>query len=538
MKKLLVSFLVALMVTSIFAMGTTEGGAKTDTDADSKNHLKIAYYAYPSQLDPQKTTEFYAAALNCFDRLVEAKSTGPSKSEIVPGLAETWTISDDGLVYTFQLRKNVKFQNGEIFKADDVLYTFDRMLNPVTKALNTDFMDMIAGANDRMDGKADKVSGIKVINDYSIQITLAAPYAPFLANIATPAGSIFNRKATEAAGDKFGLEPGVMVGSGPFIYSDNMVNDHFTLTAFKDYWRGAPELKGIIFKIIPDADTQRMMFETGELDLFDCDVARTQIPYFEGNAKWKKQIISTPKVATFYLHFNENIKPFDDVRVRKAVQLAINRTSILEKLYYGKGQLIHGILPPGLAGFNTKAEVIPYNVEKAKSLLAEAGLSGGFDMTMAQVSGNQSILNIGEVIQSMLKPLGINVKIDQMDEAAYYDTRAEGKLPMYTNDWGADFNDPDNFIYTFFSKNNTVSRSFNYKNTDVQAKLEKARAMTDPVARYALYQQIEKTIVIDDAAWLPLFALEHLYVVQPRVNGLTLSWNGSSNMSYYGVSLK
>jgi ABC-type transport system substrate-binding protein len=504
---------------------------------DVKDTLKVAYYAYPSQLDPQKTTEFYAAALNCFDRLVEAETTGPSKSEIVPGLAEKWAISADGLVYTFTLRKGVKFQNGETFKADDVLYTFDRMLNPATKALNTDFMDMIAGAKDRMNGKADKVSGIKVINDQTIQITLAAPYAPFLANIATPAGSIFNRKATEAAGEKFGLEPDMTIGSGPFVYTENVVNDHFTFTAYKAYWRGAPALKGVTFKIIPDADTQRMMFETGELDLFDCDLARTQIPYFEGSARWKKQIVSAPKVATFYLHINESIKPFDDVRVRKAIQMAIDRKSILEKLYYGKGQLVHGILPPGLAGFNTKAEVIPYDMAKAKALLAEAGLANGFGMTIAQVSGNASILKIGEVIQSMLKPLGIDVKIDQMDEAAYYATRAEGKLPMYTNDWGADFNDPDNFIYTFFSSKNTVSRSFNYKNADVQAKLEKARSMTDPTARYALYRQLEKTIVIDDAAWLPLFALEHLFVVQPRVKGFKLGWNGASNMSYYGVTL-
>jgi len=504
---------------------------------DPKDTLKVAYYAYPSQLDPQKTTEFYAAALNCFDRLVEAATTGPSKSEIVPGLAEKWEISADGLVYTFHLRKGVKFHNGEVLKADDVLYTFDRMLNPATKAHNTDFMDMIAGAKDRMTGKADTVSGIKVLDGATVQITLATPYAPFLANIATPAGSIFNRKATEAAGDQFGLEPIVTVGSGPFIYSENVVNDHFTFTAFKDYWRGASALKGITFKIIPDADTQRMLFETGEMDIFDCDVARTQIPYFEGSAKWKNQIVSGPKVATFYLHINESIKPFDDVRVRKAVQYAIDRKSILDKLYYGKGQLIQAVLPPGLAGFNTKATVIPYDVAKAKALLAQAGLSGGFDMTMAQVSGNASVLKIAEVIQAMLKPLNINLKIEQMDEAAYYDTRAEGKLPMYTNDWGADFNDPDNFIYTFFSSKNSPGRSFNYKNADVQAKLEKARSMTDPAARYALYQQLEKTIVIDDAAWLPLFALQHLFVLQPRVKGFKLNWNGASNMSYYGVTL-
>ena len=526
-------FVVLVLLCIVLSFGFSQ----SVTALDAKDALKVAYYAYPSQLDPQKTTEFYAAALNCFDRLVEAETTGPSKSEIVPGLAEKWNISADGLVYTFHLRKGVKFQNGEIFKADDVLYTFDRMLNPATKALNTDFMDMIAGAKERMSGKADKVSGIKVIDDNTIEITLADSYAPFLANIATPAGSIFNRKATEAASEKFGLEPNVTIGSGPFMYTENLVNDHFTFTAYKNYWRGAPALKGIIYKIIPDADTQRMLFETGELDLFDCDTARTQIPYFENSAKWKKQIISGPKVATFYLHINESIKPFDDVRVRKAIQRAIDRKSILEKLYYGKGQLVQAILPPGLAGFNTKAEVIPYDVGEAKALLAEAGLSKGFDMTMAQVSGNAGVLKIAEVVQSMLKPLGINLKIEQMDEAAYYATRAKGTLPMYTNDWGADFNDPDNFIYTFFSSKNTVARSFNYKNADVQAKLEKARKMTDPAARYALYQQLEKTIVIDDAAWLPLFALEHLVVVQPRVKGFKLIWNGSYNMPYYGVTL-
>ncbi|HCJ56177.1 MAG TPA: ABC transporter substrate-binding protein, partial [Clostridiaceae bacterium] len=148
--------------------------------------LKIALTADPGTADVQKTTEDYGIPINCFDRLVEAVTVEPGKSDLVPGLAESWEISPDGLVYTFHLKKDVKFHNGEALKADDVVFTFDRMLNPATKALNTDFLDMIAGAKERMDGKADSTSGLKAIDDYTVQITLANAFAPFLANIATP----------------------------------------------------------------------------------------------------------------------------------------------------------------------------------------------------------------------------------------------------------------------------------------------------------------------------------------------------------------
>jgi peptide/nickel transport system substrate-binding protein/oligopeptide transport system substrate-binding protein len=125
-----------------------------------------------------------------------------------------------------------------------------------------------------------------------------------------------------------------------------------------------------------------------------------------------------------------------------------------------------------------------------------------------------------------------------MDEASYFATRKEGKLPMYESDWSADYNDPDNFLYTFFSEKNTVARSYNYKNTEVFKKLESARTMVDQEERIKLYQELEKIIVQDDAAWIPLFSLEHLFIVQPRVKGFKVSWNGWSNMPYYGVTIE
>lgn len=513
-------------------------GCSGESKSEESNALRVADIVDPGTVDSQLTTEYYGVPLNIYDRLVEAVTTSPGKSELVSGLAERWEVSADGKVYTFHLRKGVKFHNGEEFTADDVLFTFDRMLNPETKALNTDFVDMIAGAKDRMEGKADTVRGINVIDTYTIEITLAESFAPFVANLATPAGSIYNRKATEDAKDQFGKQPELTIGTGPFKITEWVINDHITLEAFDDYFRGRSKLDKIIYKFIPDADSQRMLFETGELDVFDCDNARTQIPYFEESDKWKDQIISGPRVGIYYYCINEGIEPFGDVRVRKALQIAIDRKAILEKLYYGKGKLCNAIMPPGLAGHNPNVPEIPYDPEKAKELLKEAGYPEGFDMEISQITDRPATLRVNEAVQAMFKEIGINAKIVQMDSASWYATRKEGKLPMYMTDWSADYNDPDNFIYSFFAPRNAVVRSFNYKNEAVQNKLEVARKMINQEERYKLYQELEQQIVIEDAAWIPLFSLEHLFVVQPRVKNFKVSWNGWTNMPFYGITIE
>lgn len=506
--------------------------------AAGKNGITIAMTTDPGTADVQKTTDAYGIPLNIFDRLVEAETVKPGESKILPGLAEKWDVSANGLVYTFYLRKGVKFHNGEILKADDVAFTFDRMLDPATKALNTDFLDMIAGAEDRMNGKAKTVSGIKVVDDTTIQLTLARPYAAFIANLATPAGSIYNRKATLAAGTQFGLEPDKTIGTGPFRFKDWIVNDSCTLVAFKDYFKGKPSMDEIVMQVVPDPNTQRIMFETAKLDVLDLDNARSQVPYFVESAKWKNQIVSGPRVGIYYYAINQNIKPFEDVRVRKAMQLAIDRKTLLDKLFNGRGSLENGIFPRGLVGYNPALPAIPYDPKQAKELLAKAGYPAGFEMEIAQVTDSPSTLKINEAVQAMLGQVGIKVKITQMDSAAYFATRRQGKLPMYESDWSADFNDPDNFIYTFFSEKNTVARSYNYKNQPVMDRVEEARVMVDQTKRLKLYQDLEKTIVHEDAAWIPLFSLDHLFVVQPWVKNFKVSWNGWSNMPYNGIEIQ
>lgn len=506
----------------------------TSAPSAGNQTLTIAMTGDPGTADPQLTTEDYMLPLNIFDRLVEAQTTSPGKSEIVPGLAEKWDVSSDGLTYTFHLRQGVKFQDGSPLSADDVIFSFDRMLDPATKARNTDFLDMIAGADDRLNNKAPSVSGLKKVDDNTVQVTLAAPFAPFLANIATPAGSIFPKAYATQAGKDFGIKP---IGTGPFKLDKWQVNSEIDLVANPDYFRGKPAFDRLVVKIIPDAQTQSLSFKKGDIDIFDLDTSTAEIPDYQKDPKYKDHVVSTPRVGTYYMSINEKIPPFDNPKVREAMEYAIDRQTLIDTLYAGTGVPAKGILAPGLAGYNPDLPGFTYDPEKAKSLLKEAGYENGFSMTLYQGTNSPSTLKINEAIQAMLGEIGIKADIKQLDDTAYFGTRGKGELGNYVSSWSADYNDPDNFIYTFFAPKNSVNRSWNYVNKDVQDKLEQARSMTDQAARYKLYQDVEKQIVYGDFAFVPLWHLQHLFVVQPRVQNFHGSWNGFSDQNYYGVSL-
>ena len=528
----------AFFIMVVITIMALTGCSKTDnviTPASGDNILRLVTADEQTTCDVQKTTEYYTMPLNIFERLVETQTNLDGTSELVPGLAENWDISDDGLIYTFYLRKGVKFQNGEEFKADDVVYTFERMLKPETNALNQDFIMAVKGAADMMEGTTDKLEGLEVIDDYTIKMTLEDPFAPFLANLATPGVSIYNRKFTEEAGDQFGLMPEKTCGTGPFMLSKWELNSETQIDAFDGYWKGRPKLDAVNFKTVKDADTQRMMFENGELDEFDCDEAPSQIAYFAESDKYKDWIKVGNRVGTTYYSINQGIEPFNDVRIRKAFQMSFDKQQLLNTLYDGRGTVANGIIPPGLIGYNPDLPEIKYDPEKAKKLMSEAGYPNGFEMDICMVTDSPDTLRINEMVQSMLSKVNIKANIVQKDEASWYGVRAEGNLGSYTVSWSADFNDPDNFFYTFFAPQNTVKRSFNYDNPEASNKVAEARKMNDQDERIKLYQELEKQIIQEDAAWVPLYSRQHIYVVNPRVQNYVVMWNGWTGNMYYNM---
>ncbi|MEG1547241.1 MAG: ABC transporter substrate-binding protein [Clostridia bacterium] len=560
MKKKIALFMVVIM--GIALLVGCSGGPVTDDNEDSgtgtptqiayddgyeKNVMRIAGATEIETADVQLTTEDYMVPQNIYDTLVTVKATEGGSSELVPSLAEKWEISADGLTYTFHLRDGVLFHNGETLEADDVLYTIDRMLNPARLAKNTDCMNMIAGAQDMLDGKATTIAGVglNIIDNLTFEIVLEQAYAPFLANCCVPGFSIYNREAGELAdkegggitGSLLGVDPKFTVGTGPFMLKEWVLNDHIYLETFKDYWGGASAIDGILRFVVADNDTRRMMFDAGKIDMLDLDDSREQIEYYQNLTDWNGYLVEAPRLGTYYYSINESIEPFNNVLVRKAMQMAIDRQAILDSMYYGKGTVANGIFPPGLVGYNAKLPAIEYNVEQAKALLKEAGYPDGFDMVISQSTDSPSTLAINEIVQAQFGEIGINVKIEQMDEATWFDVRRTGELGMYMSSWSADFNDPDNFIYTFFNPTGTVTRSFNYTNAEAMERIVNARYIVDVDERIAEYQALEKLVIQDDAAWLPLFNLEHVFAFNSRVQNYVPHWAGWSDSRYWSVSL-
>ena len=516
--------------------GETTGASQADSGVDTAGFMMDVLNADIQTADVQKTSKDYTVPTNIYDRLVEIEVDDQGTSKIVPSLAEDWDISGDGLEYTFHLRQGVKFQNGNDFTAEDVVYTFNRLLT-VQGGVNTELLDQVKGAAELIEGSADTLEGVEAVDDYTVKVTLKEPFAAFLSCLTAPGLSIYDSEATEAAGDQFGMDPAVTVGTGPFKFAGWTFNDQLVLEKNEDYWKGAPELPGVVIKIIPDTETQTMMFESGELDLIDLDFVTDAADRFLET--YPDQIVQGPRVGITYFTMNFNIEPFQDVKVRQAVQMAIDRQAILDALYGGRGQVEHGIYPFGLIGFNDGKNKISYDPEGAKALLTEAGYGSGFTMELAaDASASDTVTMALEIIKEQLAEAGIHAEIKNYDESTWLETRKAGELGSFMSTWTADFNDPENFIYTFFgNEEKTRIRSINYPDTAVMSRVSKARGIVNEDERLAEYQALEEKLIHEDAAWVPMYSRMHLWAVSERVQNFKPVWSGVSDRMYYGVSL-
>lgn len=551
MKKIFALILAAMM---LFGLTACSQGSDVAENADpvvseetapapaaagvEEGVLRVAALYDITTMDVAQTTDNYMVPMNIFDRLFEVEVQENGGTEIVPSLCTGYTPSEDGLTYTFTLREGVVFSNGSALTASDVQYTFERLLT--AGGVNDDIPLEVAGAEALKNGEADTLAGFVVNSDTEFAITLAAPNAGFIAELTGPAMSVVDKETMEQV-ENFGISCEDTIGTGPYKITEWVVNDHYTLEYNENYWGEEPSVKKMVVSIIPDASTQNLMYQNGELDILDLEYLDSAIVESTYKTQYADRIISGSRVGLTYLAMNANHEFLSDVNVRKAIQMAIDVDSIIASVYAGDAIPESGIIPTGVWGHNDALERPAFDVEGAKALLAEAGYAEGdisFELAMDSSASSNTQL-VYQIIQQYLKAIGVNAEIATYDESSWLDLRKSGEMDSFVANWTMDYNDPANIMYTFFgSEEKTKIRSLNYADEAIMARVAAASSITDDAARMAEYQALEEKIVVEDAAWVPLLGNMHLFALGERVDSFVPYWAGYSNFYAKDVVLK
>jgi len=486
---------------------------------------------------------------------------------IQPCISESWSISDDALAYTFKLRTDVYFHDNSCFPnsagrrvtASDFKYCLERVNDPKTKTRGQwVFRDRIKGAQeyiDYMSGKSSvevkEITGIKIINDSTLQIELTKPFSPFLSILTMSYAYVYPKEAVEFYKDKFGQNP---VGTGPFKFVKWDVDKELIYEKNPRYWQKdnqgnvLPYLDGVKITFTQSSETEFLDFQNGKYDYHDpSSETYDQITDDNGNLidpqSKNYSLTKQPWLQTVYFGLMQSLdlpagkdSPFvNNKKLRQALNYAVDRNKILKFVLKNRGTAAsNGPIPLGMPGFNPDIKGYTYDRDKAKQLLNEAGYPGGKGLNLTLVTGNEEIQKtIAIAFQEQLKDFGINLQLEQMLQATMISKQEEGVFPFWRASWGADYFDPENFMALFYSKNTTPRgpNRVGYSNPVIDKMYEDALVITDFRARQKIYDEMQK-IVIDDAVWLYLYYNQKIYLLQKNVEGFFLDGLNIINLKH------
>jgi dipeptide transport system substrate-binding protein len=483
----------------------------------------------PEALNPQivTTTTGMNAGRPVFNNLVEFR---PGSTEIVPALAESWDISPDGTEYTFRLRRGVRFHRNELFtpsrelNADDVLFSLERQwkedhpYHHVSGASFDYFKDM---------GMPELLKAIERIDDFTVRITLNQPEAPFLADLAMPFNVVLSAEYAEAmlrtgTPEKLDEQP---IGTGPFSFVGYQKDVAIRYRAFVDHWAGRPPVDTLVFSITPNPGVRLTKLKAGE-----CHVMAFPNPADADAIAGDPDLVLLRQegLNIGYLAMNTARPPFGDVRVRRAINMAIDKAAIIQAVYQGAGVPAKNPVPPTLWSFNDAVEDYPYDPAAARALLAEAGQHGGLeaDLWYLPVSRpyNPSGKRVAEMIQADLAQIGVRVHLVTDDWARYRTRLQAGEPTMALYGWTGDNGDPDNFLHVLLGctaarpgGNNTAR----WCQSDYDALVTGAKLEADRRAREALYREAQ-AIFHAEAPWVPLAHSVVMMATRKEVSGFVM----------------
>lgn len=499
-----------------------EGKKENGTQKDASNELIFALLSDAVSLDPHKANDVPSANMtfNIYEPLVSQDE----KMTIQPRLAESWQQLDD-LTWEFKLKEGVVFHDGSDFNAEVVKANLERIMDPDVASPRSFLFTMVAE--------------VHVVDDHTVQIIMSYPFAPLLTHLSHSGGQMISLEAIKKdyEGMKNGDDPGAYVTSNPtgtgfFEFDQWKSNEFIRLVKNDDYWGDKVKVDSVLFKVVPEGLTRVAELETGVSHIADV-IAPSDMSRIDNldNAHLNRQL----SISLAYIGFNVQKEPFDNVKVRQAISMAIDKEGILQGIYEGTGVPAKSPMAPDVWGFDDSVEALPYDIEKAKALLAEAGYENGFSTTI-WTNDNPQRIDIAEFVQANLKELGIDVKIEVMEWGAYLDQTSAGKHDMFILGWSASTGDADYAMSPLFHSENAGepgNRTF-LADPTLDELLEAGREESDEDKRRAIYRDAQERLV-ELAPMLYIHHQEYLTGVSDKVKGFSMHPTGIYQIQHASI---
>lgn len=516
MKKLLASTaLIAALALPVFAQETLDPNAK------SGGGITITYKDDVATLDPAIGYDWqnWSMIKSLFDGLMDY---APGTTDLRPGLAERYDISADGMTFTFHLRAGVKFHNGREMVAEDVKYSLDRVTNPATQSPGAGFFGAIAGYDKMADGSATSLSGVTVIDPATVEIKLSRPDATFLHVMALNFASVVPKEAVDAANGDFGKMP---VGTGAFSLAEWTIGQRLVFAKNPSYWRaGLPYLDSVTFEVGQEPIVALLRLQNGEVDIPGDGIPPAKFQEVMADPAQAAQVVLGGQLHTGYITLNVTTPPLDNLEVRKAINMAINKDRIIQ-IINGRAVPANQPLPPSMPGYTADHKGYEYNPEAAKKMLADAGFPDGFD---TELFANNTDPNprIAQAIQQDLAAIGVKAAIQSLASASVIEAGGAGTAPMVWSGgmgWIADFPDPSNFYGPILGCSGAVEGGWNWSkfcDAAIDAEATAADSMIDPAAPERLKMWSDVYVkVMEQAPWVPVFNEQRYTMKSARMGG-------------------
>jgi len=486
----------------------------------------------PYTLDPAASNE--ALSTSYIMQIYSGLMKLDNNLEPVPDIAASMpTVSADGLTYTFHLRTDVKFSDGTPVTANDFQYSWNRAANPATNSPTApEYLGDIAGVNDVLSGKATQISGVKVIDNYTLQVTINSPESYFLYKLTFPASFVVE-KSNVNSGDNWWKTP---IGTGPFKVKEWTPETEFILARNDLYYGDLPKIAEIDMTL--NSTTSDMdLFETGDVD-FTSPPAEYYDQIMDPAGPFYQDLSVSPSLSVDYIGFNCNEAPFNDPDIRQAFCLAIDKDKIVDLTYRNMAQKAEGILPPGIPGYNANVTGLDFDVSQAQALIKASTYGSAANLPPITITVAGEGGNTDQVIQSLVyqwqQNLGVNVQVRELDPEVYYSELSQEVDQMYSTGWIADYPYPQDFLDILFSSGSTYNYG-GYSNPQFDALIQQANGESDQTKAFTIYQQAEQ-LMINDGACLPLTFGQNYLLIQPWVKGLTVNALGIMDFNDVTIS--